>query len=119
MQWKWDPTISLGAVIQLGGVGLAAVGLWTYGVQFQVNTENALAAFARDRDRYVPIVDKLILNDPIQDMKIEQLQGVITEIRSTQTTTSQALQTLTTELAKIGVGVARIEERTKEKQGEK
>lgn len=110
-RWRWDPTISLGAVLQLGGVIVAALGLWTYGIQFQRDTENAIISIDRDRNKYIPIVETLKENDRVQDLQLQQMNSLISEIRSAQTATTQVLQALTGELTKISVSIARVEER--------
>lgn len=114
---KFEPTINLGALIQLGGVLIAAFLIWGDAVRFQVDTENSFKEIARQSDRYFPLIDKMSVNDTQQDMQIKNLSDDITEIKSAQSNTMQAVNNLTTEITKISVGVARIEERMPARTG--
>lgn len=98
---RFDWTVNLGAVLQLGGVVGVGLGLFAYGLKFQYATEAGLAEGVAARAKYIPVIEALQKSDEVQNIRQEMTSTAIAELRQIIINNSQKLGDIGTDVAVI------------------
>jgi hypothetical protein len=101
---RYIPEVSLGALLQMGTVLVSIATFYAY-VTGDIH-EGELA-----RAKYIPIIDRLVQSEPLQDERILNLAQSQTDIRRSIDLISDKLNSISIELADIK---ARLPERHSE-----